>query len=40
MTGSGSSIVGYFNSKRACGNAYSQFKRKFTNHWCIISKTI
>ena len=40
MTGSGSSIVAYFNSKRACGNAYSQFKRKFSSHWCIISKTI
>ena len=40
MSGSGSSIVAYFDSKRACGNAYSQFKRKFSSHWCIISKTI
>ncbi|MDB4157581.1 4-(cytidine 5'-diphospho)-2-C-methyl-D-erythritol kinase [Candidatus Pelagibacter sp.] len=40
MSGSGSSIVAYFNSKRACGNAYRQFKRKFSSHWCIISKTI
>ena len=40
MSGSGSSIVAYFHSKRACGNAYSQFKRKFSSHWCIISKTI
>ncbi len=40
MSGSGSSIVAYFHSKRTCGNAYSQFKRKFTSHWCITSKTI
>jgi len=40
MSGSGSSIVAYFDSKRACSNAYSQFKRKFSSHWCIISKTI
>ena len=40
MSGSGSSIVAYFDSKTSCGNAYSQFKRKFSSHWCIISKTI
>jgi 4-diphosphocytidyl-2-C-methyl-D-erythritol kinase len=40
MSGSGSSIVAYFHSKRACGNAYRQFRRKFTSHWCIASKTI
>ena len=40
MSGSGSSIVAYFHSKRACVNAYSQFKGKFNGHWCIISKTI
>ena len=40
MTGSGSSIVAYFNSKKACSNAYKQFKGKFNSHWCIISKTI
>ena len=40
MSGSGSSIVAYFHSKRACGTAYRQFKRKFSSHWCIISKTI
>ena len=40
MSGSGSSIVAYFDSKRACSNAYSQFKRKFSSHWCIASKTI
>jgi 4-diphosphocytidyl-2-C-methyl-D-erythritol kinase len=40
MTGSGSSIVSYFDSKRDCSNAYRQFKGKFNSHWCIISKTI
>ena len=40
MSGSGSSIVAYFHSKRACHNAYRQFKRKFNRHWCIVSKTI
>ena len=40
MSGSGSSIVAYFHSKRSCSNAYSQFKRKFSSHWCITSKTI
>jgi 4-diphosphocytidyl-2-C-methyl-D-erythritol kinase len=40
MSGSGSSIVAYFDSKRSCGNAFSQFKRKFSSHWCIASKTI
>ena len=40
MSGSGSSIVAYFQSKKACGNAYKLFKRKFNSHWCIASKTI
>ena len=40
MSGSGSSIVAYFRSKSACSNAYGQFKRKFSGHWCITSKTI
>ena len=40
MSGSGSSIVAYFRTKRACSIAYSQFKRKFSGHWCILSKTI
>ena len=30
MSGSGSSIVAYFHSKRACKKAYRQYKRKFT----------
>ena len=40
MSGSGSSIVAYFHSREACSKAYTQFKRKFNSHWCIISKTI
>ena len=40
MSGSGSSIVAYFHSREACSKAYTQFKRKFNGHWCIISKTI
>ena len=40
MSGSGSSILAYFQSKRACSNAYKQFKGKFNRHWFIKSKTI
>ena len=40
MSGSGSSIVAYFHSKRACSNAFRQFNEKFDTHWCITSKTI
>ena len=40
MSGSGSSIVAYFHSKKACKKAYSQYKRKFNSLWCIESKTI
>lgn len=40
MSGSGSSILAYFHSKKACSNAYKQFRGKFKSHWCIISKTI
>ena len=40
MSGSGSCIVAYFASKTACSKAYTQFKRKFSGHWCITSKTI
>jgi len=40
MSGSGSSIVAYFHSKKACKKAYSQYKRKFNSHWCTESKTI
>ena len=40
MSGSGSSIVAYFNSYKKCSYAFRQFKRKFNSHWCITSKTI
>tara|TARA_B100000795_G_scaffold261685_1_gene238720 strand:+ start:576 stop:1421 length:846 start_codon:yes stop_codon:yes gene_type:complete len=40
MSGSGSSIVAYFHSKRACNIAHRQCKKKFNSHWCIASKTI
>ena len=40
MSGSGSSIVAYFHSKRACGIALKKFKGKFNSYWCIASKTI
>ena len=40
MTGSGSVIVAYYQSKKDCKIANVHFKRKFKNYWCNISKTI
>ncbi len=40
MTGSGSAIVAYFNSKKTVNNAVRIFRRKYKNYWYIISKTI
>lgn len=40
MTGSGSTIVGYFLTKKDCQTAKRQIKKKFKNYWCIIAKTI
>ena len=40
MSGSGSSIVAYFNSKEDVDIATKEFKKKFNNYWCITSKTI
>ena len=40
MTGSGSTMVGYFNSKKAAVNAGKILKKKYKNYWCILSKTI
>ena len=40
MTGSGSAIAAYFQSKERCDNAKKQFNRKYKNYWCIASKTI
>ena len=40
MTGSGSAIVAYFNSKENCDKAKRHFNKKYKNYWCISSKTI
>ena len=40
MTGSGSALVAYFQSKERCDNAKKQLARKYKNYWCIASKTI
>ena len=40
MTGSGSSIIGYFKSKKTTINAAKLLKKKYRNYWCIISRTI
>ena len=40
MTGSGSTIVGYFISKKATLSAIKIFKKKYKNYWCISSRTI
>ena len=40
MTGSGSTIVGYFVTKKAGLNAIKKLNKKYKNYWCILSKTI
>ena len=40
MTGSGSTIIAYYNSLKNCKLARAKFKRKYKNYWCIASKTI
>jgi len=40
MTGSGSALVAYFQSKDGCLNAEKMFNKKYKNYWCIASKTI
>ena len=40
MTGSGSTMIGYFNSKKAALNAEKILKKKYKNYWCNLSKTI
>ena len=40
MTGSGSALVAYFQSKEACKNAKKKFNTEYKNYWCITSKTI
>ena len=40
MSGSGSTIIAYFYSKKACAYARNKLKKKFKSNWCIVSKTI
>ena len=40
MTGSGSTLVAYFSNKKSAINGLKLIKKKFKNHWCIVSKTI
>ena len=40
MTGSGSTIVAYYNSLKSCKLAQVKFKRKYKNYWCVTAKTI
>ena len=40
MTGSGSSIVAYYESKEKCDNAKKLFNKKYKNYWCKVAKTI
>jgi len=40
MTGSGSSMVTYYNSKKEALKGLRLFKKKYKNYWCIISKTV
>ena len=40
MTGSGSALVAYFQSKEKCENVKRQFIKKYKNYWCKASKTI
>ncbi len=40
MTGSGSSLVAYFQLKKECYNAKKLFNKRYKNFWCEASKTI
>ena len=40
MTGSGSSLIAYYQYSKDCKLAKVQFQRKFKNYWCNVSKTI
>ena len=40
MTGSGSSMVAYFKSKKSAIYAKKILKKKYKKYWCILSKTI
>ena len=40
LTGSGSALVAFYQSKEKCENAKRKFNKKYKNYWCIASKTI
>lgn len=40
MTGSGSALVAYFQTKKRCERAKKRFNKEYKNYWCIASKTI
>ena len=40
MTGSGSALVAYFQSKKRCENAKKKLIKRYRNYWCMTSKTI
>ena len=40
MTGSGSALVAYFQSKERCHKVKKHFSKNYKNYWCISSKTI
>ena len=40
MTGSGSTIIGYFLSKKDAYNGTKLLKKKYKKYWCVQSKTI
>jgi len=40
MTGSGSALAAYFQSKERCDKAKKLFNKNYKNYWCIVSKTI
>ena len=40
MTGTGSTIIGYFLTKNAALKAKKKLENKYKNYWCIYSKTI
>ena len=40
MTGSGSGLVAYFQSKKKRDDVKKQFYKKYRNYWCVAAKTI
>ena len=40
MTGSGSTIIGYFLTKKDALKGAKIIKKKYKKYWCILSKTI